>query len=232
LTADRYLSFIGVAVVLALIPGPDTMVSLRFALRGRRLGWWTAAGSSVSMLLWAGLAGAGVAAVLRTSRPAFTALAVMGGLYLVYLGIRAAMSAPSTGPKGANGQTLVTARHGMGAWSAFLAGALTDLTNPKTGLFFLALFPQFIPVRASTVYVVTVLGVPYAAIVFIELVGVVIVADAANRWLARPRVSRGLNLITAGVMVVIGLATVSETLLDIAAGSAVAAAYPVVRVVW
>src|SRR5215207_5159125 len=94
LVMEPFLSFLAVATVALLVPGPDTFVVLRTALaEGRRAGIWAAAGSSVGNLVW-GLASAlGVAALLAASGPAFAALKLVGAAYLVVLGFQALRAA-------------------------------------------------------------------------------------------------------------------------------------------
>lgn len=185
-----YLAFFGVAVVLAITPGPDTVLSLRYALHSRREGLLAATGSSLGIFGWAGLAAVGVVAVLRSSEIAYQTLSMLGGSYLLYLGARTL-----AGVWRLRGASAVAAAKQSRSSSPFFAGLATCLTNPKTGLFFLALFPSFTPPDASGWFVFGVLGGTVAAVILAYLVGIVLLADAANQWLARPRVSQTLDII-------------------------------------
>lgn len=233
MTSAGYLGLLVVSVVLAVTPGPDTMLSLRCALASRRAGLGAATGSSAAAFLWAGLAATGLAVLLESTPRAYELLSLLGGLYLVVLGagtlvsarrrMRAAMVRVPTlvgaergslqdgglpGPEteavcrsGARGATM-TGR------SAFLAGLATCLTNPKVGLFFLALFPQFTPPETSLAFTIGVLGGTVALIMYLYLVGVVLLVDAANRWLSSPRVTAWVEVASGMVLLGLGLTMV------------------------
>ena len=85
----------------------------------------------------------------------------------------------------------------------FLIGLGSCMTNPKVGLFFLALFPQFTPVGASPAFAIGVLGGTVAASMWLYLIGVVLLVDAANTWLSNPvvtgRIEMGSGLTLAGL---------------------------------
>ncbi|KUG61901.1 hypothetical protein AVL61_11295 [Kocuria rosea subsp. polaris] len=228
---SSYLALLGVAVVLAITPGPDTVLTLGHALRERRAGMLAAAGSALGVFAWAGLMAVGVAAVLDDSPAAFQALRVLGGVYLFFLGYRALVPhapAPATAVPTAVGVAR-TAESAVGvartagsavtaapvrpepsrrrARSAFAAGLVCCLTNPKTGLFFLALLPQFTPPGAGALFVVVVMGGTVAAAIGIYLFLVALVAHTAGNWLNRPAVNRRIELTSGAVFVGLGLMT-------------------------
>lgn len=219
--ASSYLALLGVAVVLALTPGPDTVLTLGHALRRRQDGMLAAAGSAVGVFAWAGLVAVGVAAFLNSSPAAFQALRILGGAYLFYLGYRAITAhapAPATavpvsvGVAPSAGATVTAAPSRpepsrRKARSAFTAGLVCCLTNPKTGLFFLALLPQFTPSGAGALFVVVVMGGTVAATIGIYLLLVALAAHTASTWLNRPTVTRRIELASGAVFVALGLMT-------------------------
>src|SRR3954447_22036110 len=106
-----FLSFLAVAVVVTLVPGPDTFVVLRTSLTdGVRAGTWAAGGSAFGNVVWGAASALGVAALLHTSAAAFSALKLLGAAYLVVLGVQALRAArrgdalapeeSATGPEG------------------------------------------------------------------------------------------------------------------------------------
>lgn len=214
MTVGGYLAFLGVAAVLAITPGPDSVLSLRYAMESRRAGFKAAAGSSLAIFGWAGLAAVGVVAVLRSSEVAYRVLSVVGGLYLVYLGMRTVIEARRriTAAKSANSEEPSSE---LRSSNPFWVGVMTCLTNPKTGLFFLALFPQFTPSGVSTWFVFTVLGGTIAVVVSVYLFGLVLLTDAATRWLRRPRVSQAIELATGLVLILVGAHILITTIIVI-----------------
>src|SRR5688572_11133770 len=136
---ERLLAFISVAIVVVVVPGPDMALVARNVIRhGRSAGYATSIGICVGTLGWALAAGLGVSTLLATSATAFTVLKLAGAAYLVYLGITALRDhdGPTVGT--ADGASALRWRR------AFLQGLLAALLNPKLGVFFLTLLPQFI----------------------------------------------------------------------------------------
>lgn len=223
MTLSAYAGFVGLALVLAVTPGPDTFLALRFALLGRRPGVWAASGTSLAIFGWAALAAVGVAAVLSASPVAYGLLAALGGAYLLFLGGRALHAArsrtcaPAAAPasdRGADqhpGETTAGYASGKGA---FVAGVATCMTNPKTGLFFMALFPQFVAPGADALYVTLALGGTVALVVFAYLTGLVVAADVARGWLARPPVANTIEAASGAILAGLGAYMVLEAARD------------------
>ncbi|NLS08461.1 LysE family translocator [Nesterenkonia sp. MY13] len=219
MTLATYFGLLAVAAVLAVTPGPDTMLSLRYALRSRRAGLGAATGSSAAAFIWAALAAVGLAALFEASPLAYELLSVVGGLYLLFLGTRAVLSArtriatmatvatePVSGAAGSQPPsspvaTLTVPKARVG----FLAGMATCMTNPKVGLFFLALFPQFTPTDASLIFTIGVLGGTVAATMYLYLIAVVLLVDAANRWLSSPKATSWIEGISGATLIGLGI---------------------------
>lgn len=222
MTAAAYLGLIGAAIALAIIPGPDTMLALRYALRGRGQGTLSALGSTTSMLLWSVLAAIGVVAVLRASVLAYDILTVAGGGYIVYLGVRLIVGAIRLLVR-RDATPVDDASHGR-RWLDFggpyLAGALSTITNPKVGIFFVALFPEFVPAGAEWWFVAFVLGGICAAAGLVYLLVVVFVADAANRWLRRPSVTAGVEGASGIVLTALGMFVLVPGIIVLVSGNA------------
>lgn len=156
------LPFIGVAIAVVVIPGPDMALVARNVFRyGRSAGFATSFGICTGILGWGLAAVLGIATILATSSLAFTILKLAGAAYLIYLGISTLRSRDaSTAAEGVERRAL-SARH------AYAQGLVSSLLNPKLGVFFLTLLPQFIaPGEASAVRALQL------AVVF-DLIGIV-----------------------------------------------------------
>src|SRR4051794_10065915 len=130
-------AFLPIAALLTITPGPATATVVRSAIRGRRLALMSALGNSAGVLTWALLSALGISALVAASEAAFIVLKVGGGLTLIYLGLRSVFG---------QGQLAeVRPRHR----TAFRDGLATGLANPKLAVFFVALFPQFVPEGSS-----------------------------------------------------------------------------------
>lgn len=175
------------------------LVMSRSLTQGAAAGVVTAAGVSVGLLGHAVLATLGLGAILQASEWLFFALKIAGALYLVYLGV-----------------TLIRAKRadldaGSGAQRSlgrlFLDGALSNLSNAKIVVFYLAFLPQFVPASAQQPALsIFVLGVAFAALTFLIKGPVGVFAGALSGWLrSRPAVlawvyrSSGAILIGLGV---------------------------------
>lgn len=130
--------FLAAGVLLNLTPGQDTVYILgRSIAHGRAIGIASALGISAGCLFHTLAAAFGLSTILATSASAFLAVKLLGAAYLIYLGIRMFRS-PIAAPEAGHPSDLPS----IGA--AFWQGALTNITNPKVALFFLAFLPQFI----------------------------------------------------------------------------------------
>ena len=179
-TTSTLILFFGAALVLAALPGPGLFyIAGRTLAGGRADGLASCAGSTLGGLVHV-LAGAGgISALIMTSATAFTALKLVGGLYLIYLGIQTWRTA---GSQVAAMETAPAASSGR----AIRQGLLVEATNPKTAAFFLALIPQFIdPSRGEVALQFVVLGLVSVALNTGMAVLVVMLSAALRERLAK-----------------------------------------------
>ncbi|MGW7686374.1 LysE family translocator [Kribbella sp. NPDC054772] len=131
----QVLGFAGATVVLVGIPGPNNLyISLRSLTQGRRAGVVSALAVETGTLVYIVVTALGLAALVQTSPPLFTAITVAGALYLAYLGLTL-LKAPTT-EQSSGVQAAPLGR-------VFRDGVVVNLLNPKAALFFLAFLPQF-----------------------------------------------------------------------------------------
>ncbi|AUG81007.1 lysine transporter LysE [Kitasatospora sp. MMS16-BH015] len=192
-------SFALVVGLLTLTPGLDTALILRTAALGeRRRAWGVVLGIQTGTLLWGTLSSLGVSAILTASRLAYETLRWAGVVYLLWMGVQlvrsrgaAAEAAPEPG--------------GGGLLAGWRRGALTNLLNPKVGVFYVAVLPQFIPAGAphlATGVLLTCVHVLEGTLWSAVLVGF---ARVLSGWLRRPVARRVLDRITGAVVVAFGL---------------------------
>ena len=209
MTFASFVAFAGLCLVLSLTPGPDTFLVLRIALNRPSAGIAAAAGSAVAAVAWAALVGLGLAAILEQSAEVFRWIKIAGGLYLLYLGISSLLKtrkAAKDGMQGGNeaGGLRYSRIAGLGA------GALSTLLNPKVGLFYLAVVPQFIPQGGDTMGTAMILGAVEAVIAFAYLAVVSLVAYKAMGWLRRPKVSTGVERVSSGIITALGAGVIAS----------------------
>ncbi len=201
LQLQQILPFMGAAVLVTIAPGPDNLAVLSMGVsRGRRQGMAFGFGCAAGCLSHTTLAAAGVSALIAASRPAFLALKIVGGLYLLWLGVKALRSkGQAVDTKAVSGSD--------GARKAFAQGVLANAVNPKVVLFFLAFLPQFVmPSRGGVPAQMIQLGVLFtlqSAILF-GLLGYS--SGHVGAWLRRHRSApRWLDRIAGGVFSCLGL---------------------------
>ena len=135
------LAFSAATVALLLIPGPAVFYTLNRSLAdGRRVGLAGVAGLEVGDAIQATFAALGLSAVLATSASLFNVVKWAGAVYLIVLGIKTLRQRPTP---------VDTALASMPVGRAFRHGVLVNALNPKTALFFLSIFPQFVDPRAA-----------------------------------------------------------------------------------
>ena len=141
------LAFAGAALLLAMAPGPATATLLRQTIRhGRRRGVATVAGIESGVLFWAVAASAGLSALLAASTVAYDVLRIVGAIVLIALGAQALFRSRREHDTELDGAATPTpSMAGRGGWNAYRAGLVTNLANPKAGVFAISFLPQFIP---------------------------------------------------------------------------------------
>jgi threonine/homoserine/homoserine lactone efflux protein len=195
------LSFALVALALTLSPGLDTALVLRAALtRGRRDAAATAAGIVAGLFVWGAAAAVGVSALLTASELAYDILRYAGAAYLVWLGlrllVRAIRATPGAEPASAAGSSV---------WRAARQGLATNLLNPKVGVFYVALLPQFLPSGSDPLAVGLLLAGVHGLISVVWFALLIALASALGRWLRRPATVRAIDGITGTTLVGFGV---------------------------
>lgn len=199
LTIDVIMTFIGVATLLAWVPGPDNLFVLtQSALYGPKEGVLVTLGLCLGLVVHSIAVSLGVAVIFQQSQFAFDALKFAGATYLVYLAYKSLRAGPETPDTQG-----VTKRP---AAAMVLRGVVMNLTNPKVAIFFLAFLPQFTDAaRGSIAAQMLMLGGLFILCALASFTTISLMAGGLSRWLrASPRGQVMLNRV-AGV-VFIGLA--------------------------
>jgi threonine/homoserine/homoserine lactone efflux protein len=198
-------AFLAVATLLAVTPGADTLLVIRNVLgRGPSAGLATTAGIAAGCLVHVALSVVGVSLLLVRSAEAFRALQWGGAAYLIVLGgqsLRAWWRADAAAPAA----TVAGSPPRTRRLRSFLEGLLTNVLNPKVGLFYLALLPQFIrpdePVLARSLLLGGLhigIGVVWLSLLSFTLVRVRPLVES-RLWRARLEGASGAVLIALGI---------------------------------
>ncbi|MEU6276790.1 LysE family translocator [Streptomyces populi] len=226
----QLIAFTGVAAGMVAMPGADFTVVVRNALVSRRAGLACALGIAGGLLIHTALAVAGVAAVLTAVPALFRTLQLLGGAYVLYLGLRtirpavrpdgAAAGATHPEPGGtaagepgavATPRGAGTRRTGRGA-RPLRQGFVTNALNPKAPVTFLSLLPQFVPAGSPVMPRTLLLALIVVALALVWFPAVALLVDRLGRWLRGPRAARAVAGLTGGALTVLGLVLVLEPL--------------------
>ncbi len=193
--------FLAAALLLAVTPGPGMFYVVgRTWAAGRRDGLASSLGTMLGGFVHVAACVIGVSALVMASAAAFTALKLVGGVYLVYLGIQTF--------RAASRESLAMPQESATGWvRAFRQGVVVEATNPKTAAFFLAFIPQFISLGAGHVALqFLVLGVISVLLnTGADLVAVMGAAKLQERLLHRPVIFRRLRQGSGLLMASLGI---------------------------
>ena len=196
------LTFLGVAALVIMTPGPDTAVTIRSTLvGGRGAGVMTAFGVITGQACWTLAASAGVTALLIASEPAFLAVKYIGAAYLIYLGVAALVASWRDRELDTPRRLPAVARS-----TAYRQGLLSDLTNPKMAAFFTSLLPQFGRSFASMLG----FGMLFCALTWLWLALYSLALARMRAALGRGVIRRALEAVTGAVLIALGLRLATE----------------------
>jgi threonine/homoserine/homoserine lactone efflux protein len=213
------LAYAGAWALLAMLPGPDTALTLKHAMvDGRASAVRTAAGSCTALAVHVTMVALGLSALLARSEAAFTVVKLAGAAYLAYLGVRMILAAPRRPDEASpvaspsdSAAPLPVRTPDSGPASArrrprrspYAQGILTGLLNPKSALFFITFLPQFVnpsappvPTFAALVGITVLVAAAWFAVI-------VLIAGRARAMIARPRLQAIFQRATGSVFVVI-----------------------------
>ncbi len=143
---ELWLAYVAMSFLFAVTPGPAVLLTAGQAIaRGFSAGFAVVLGTQLGNLVYFVISAAGLGAILMASEAAFTAVKYAGAAYLIYLGIRTIRHAPKAAAP--EQEKVPVWRH------PFMQGLLNQLANPKSILFWGALFPQFVNFRADNLLV-------------------------------------------------------------------------------
>lgn len=205
------ISFAAAAIVIVLLPGPDTLVVVRSMVRGgAKGGILTSLGVLCGLLVWVGAAAFGLAALLHASEVGYEALKIAGACYLVWMGVQSLRSFRQTATELTGATTTPDSIRKGRMRAGFLAGFLTDILNPKVGVFFVSFLPGFVPAGYSVGWTTLALGGVFIILTALYCAGLVAVSGTIAGWLQTPRIRRRVDALTGLVLVGFGVRLATE----------------------
>lgn len=193
-----WLLYLVAAIGLSLTPGPNSLLVLTHgALHGHRRTLFTVAGGAIGFTLVIAMSMVGIGALLKASAHALIVLKLVGGAYLVWLGIQLWRSPPVMLSNAA-------AAGDMRPRSLFRQGLLTAVSNPKALLFYGAFLPQFIDVERPLLPQFLIMTLTFVGIEWLVEWSLALLAHRVRPWLQR--VGRSFNRACGGLFIGMGCA--------------------------
>ena len=200
-----FWAFLVLAALLTITPGADTVLTLRNTLSGgTRDGLWTMAGVCSGFVFQPLLAALGVAALFVRLPVAFTVVKMAGAIYLIYLGIQSLYEAVRLWRKPSDNGQIVGGPNHQTRWKRYREGLLTNALNPKIGVFYFAVLPQFIKATDPVLLKSIVMTLCHYGMGLLWLGAIALAAGRLRHFLTRPRVKASLDSIAGLAMIGFG----------------------------
>ena len=199
MSIDVWLAFVAASVVLLLIPGPTILTVISYSVaHGNRANVPLVAAVALGDSTALALSLLGLGALLSVSSFWFVVVKSIGGLYLIWLGIKLLRAGVQA--------TDVTKAPSIGSrWQLFANTWLVTALNPKGIIFFVAFLPQFVDVSAPTAPQLWLLSLTFVTLATINATLYAVFAGSARRLLASPRAQRRFNLAGGSLLSLAGV---------------------------
>lgn len=197
----HFLVFLAAALTLAIAPGPGMLyVAARSISGGRAEGLASSFGTALGGFVHVIGGAIGISAILMASANIFTALKVVGALYLIWLGIR-------TWRQAGFDLTDIEVK-AAGCRRAFVEGIFVEMFNPKTAAFFLAFVTQFVdPARGNVALQFIILGAVSVTLnTTPDIVIALFAGKVRRRLLSRPQLIKRLQKGSGALLCSLGVA--------------------------
>lgn len=189
-----WFAYVVTAIVFSLAPGSGTVNSISNGLSyGTRKSLAAIAGLQIGLAIHIVLVGAGIGALVAQSALAFSVIKWVGVIYLIWLGIQKWRDTESVSAKAAN--------ESRSAGQLLRSAVLINLTNPKSIVFLVALFPQFIDPTGDQFQQLMILGVTTVAIDSVVMLGYTSLASQMGRYIRSDRVMGRINKVFGSMFV-------------------------------
>lgn len=199
-----YLAFLGVMAVMAVTPGPANIFAVATGMeKGKAAALTAVLGMNAATLVWFGAAALGLGALVKTFPQAFRVIAVLGALYVAWLGIKALRGAFKTEAQPEH----IAVRRGR---SALVDGFMVQIANPKAILFFTAVLPPFIDVSRPAAAQLALFAVGTIGLDVIGMSAYGLGGAALARQMTAPRFRRGFGMVVGCLLLLAAVLIVSR----------------------
>ncbi len=195
----NFLLFMTTAILLGFVPGSDVLYIASQGLVTMRQGFFAVLGITTGVVVFIIATAFGLASLLHHYPFVFNGIKIIGAMYLLYLAAKAFFQKTP--------HLTIHKDHSQSAWHAYYKGVLTNLLNPKVGLFFLTFLPQFIdPGRGKTWLQLLLLGACFITVgTMINIFYLYLVTKIKKHFFSNVFLQKWLNTLTAIIFCIIAL---------------------------
>ncbi|KAE9630489.1 MULTISPECIES: LysE family translocator [Parasedimentitalea] len=205
MTYETWIAFVLASAIVVVIPGPNIILTVNFALRsGRRTGWGTVTGTALGALVAMSATLMGAGAILATSVTLFSILKIAGAAYLIWMAycLWTAPVEEVEEPGSVAGRSL---------WSIFAQSFLVSALNPKGPVFYMAFVPQFVNTSLPVFEQFAILTATFVGVAALNGMMWLFFASGLRARLQKPRARRAVNRTGASCMFAAGVFTANAS---------------------
>jgi threonine/homoserine/homoserine lactone efflux protein len=193
---SNIVTFSILAGILVIIPGLDFALVLRYATtQSRKSALVVMLGITSGLFVWGTFASLGISAILQASETAFNVLKVTGACYMIWMGIGFIRNSLKD-----SSEALMEIQK-IRNQRIFTRGLFSNLLNPKAGVFYLSVLPQFIPAGYNHLLFGLFLASIHAVITIIFFVSLILFINMLKDFFIQPGVVKVMERIS-GVAVI------------------------------
>ena len=199
-----YLAFLGVMAVMAVTPGPANIFAVATGMeKGKAAALTAVLGMNVATLVWFGAAALGLGALVAAFPQVFRIIAILGAVYVAWLGIKALRGAFKTAAEPDH----IQVRRGR---SALVDGFMVQIANPKAILFFTAVLPPFLDVGRPVAPQLALFAVGTIGLDLLGMSAYGLGGAALARQMTAPRFRKGFGIVVGCLLLLAAVLIVSR----------------------
>ncbi len=202
MTTEAYLAFLAANALLVYTPGPTVLLVVHYALTyGRQVGKYTIPAVLLGDIIAVNFSLYILASLLKLFPSSFSILKIIGGLYMIILGVSNILSRK----KFASDEKIHVTRPSK---KVFTHVMLITALNPKTIIFLLAFLPQFLNPNGNIFSQTLLMGVSFVILGLTGSSFYTVAAGKIHRLVNTPRAQKIVHLISGSILCAIGVSTI------------------------
>ncbi|MDF2856967.1 MAG: homoserine/Threonine efflux protein [Neobacillus sp.] len=213
LSIEEIYSYLSIVVLLVMIPGPNTVLVMQsVGINGRRAGFFNVFGIATAVYLNALISGLGLSVIIMQSTEIYNIMKILGAGYIAYLGLASLVDAyklhrqePPVATENNGRQEPDIRVVAISGFAFYSKGVLTGLLNPKSALFFLAFFPQFMHQDGNIFTQSLILTLLYSLVSATWYSLLIIFIGKLRHFFARRETQKWLKTITGTILIGMGI---------------------------